>query len=1033
MAILLQSRIHRWMLGLLVGWLSCALGYAQAPFHLQTFSTRQGLPQNRALCLAQDSTGFLWVGTGDGLARFDGLTFRTFQHRRDDPGSLPGDEVLGLRLVPDGRLLVATLSGMALYDARSSSFQRQHLHIPGQPPSVANWVSSFTIDRTGALWIATIRGLLRAPAVGRPAQALQADSRRAGAISSTQTRLEHAGPDPAGRVWVATVRSLNVWDPATHSFWNWRHNPRNWVALADTGTVRTLALDARGRVWYSIWNRGLSCFDPATNQLRHWHHDPRDPTSLPGELLNCLTFDRAGYLWIGTLLSGAARFDPATGTCQRLIADPADPAALPSPVVSDIMEDRQGNIWLATDGGLTLRSPLMRPFDYWRAPPHPATGTPADLAALQPDAAGRLWLGTNSQGLLRFDVASGHFHRVATPPLPGFTPLTNERDLVWTLAPAPHARLWVGTQAGLLLFDPVQETWEPLPAALPEAVSGAHVVSAALRARDGTFWFAAFRGTLVHYNPTTEAAQVFHGRDYGPEGGDSLVDRILRLAQDSAGNIWVGGATGRGISRLTAGTWRVRTWHGGEPDGPTDSDFSAMLADVKGPRMWLGTRRRGLNYYDGRHNTYRELARDDGLSSNSVEALVRDVRGRVWAATSAGLSEVDPRTRRVNTYSLAEGLPENQFTGGVWADASGTLWLTTGNYLVRVLPERLTVNHQSPAVALTSFQVNGRGRRLPAADSVLVLPPGENTLAFEFAALNLLAPARNTYAWQLEGVDRHWTPPGPQRAVTYADLPPGYYTLRVRAANNDGLWNYRGLTLRLRLQPPWYRTIAFYALVALAVAGLLYAFYRQRLARAVALERARNQIAHDLHDEIGSTLSSILIQSRVPTPTVEQARVRLQKIGDYAQPMLQAMDEIVWAVNPKFDPLPAVVARMRVFAAETLEPRGVQLHFEATGPLDRITLPLTRRRDFFLIFKEAVNNAAKYANATNVWVVVRAEPRRLRLEVRDDGDGFDPQAPARGGGLGLVSQRARARKLGGRLSLDTAPGQGTRLGLDAPA
>lgn len=1012
--------------------LTALSGRAQA-IRFQTFGGWQGLTSNRHLSLAQDSAGLLWLGTADGLYRYDGTAFRAFTNRRGDRTSLPSDEVLNLRTAADGTLLVGTNNGFSLYDRRTDGFRSQPLHIKGQVASQANWLDGgFAFDARGRLWIAAIQGVLRAPGLGQPATAIPVEPTRRAGLTSGQTRLGRHCLAPDGRLWIATVRGINVYDPATNSFWNHRNNPRHWAALRDSGIVRVLTLDAGGRVWYSIWERGLTCFDPATNQLQHWQHRAADRTSLPGDLLNVLTFDRAGALWIGTLLSGGARFDPATGRCERLVPNAADPTALPSAVVNDILEDRQGNVWFATDGGLALHSPLTRPFSYWAAPSHPQTGTPPELGPILPDARGRLWVGTYSQGLLLFDAATGRFRRVGAPPPPDVLPPINPHDQVWTLAPAPNQRFWVGTQAGLLLFDPLREQWEPLPPGLPDIVRGRLVVTAALRARDGAAWFATFKDGLVRYDPVRQTARVFIGAD--PAGGDTLAARIWRLAQDSAGNIWVAGVHGRGVSRLAAGTWRVQSWKTGTPHGPTDDDCYALLA-VPGGDVWLGTRRRGLNRYvpgaarkgSTPTSSFRETARDDGLTNNFVAGLARAPNGHVWAGTYAGLNELNPRTGRLHTYGLAEGLPEMQFGGGAWADAGGALWFTTENYLLRILPERLLANRRPPAVALTSFQVNGRPRALPAPDSMLHLPPGETTLAFEFAAANLLAPNRNLYSWKLDGADRRWSAPGSQRAVTYANLPPGRYTLRVRAANNDGVWNRTGLSLRLHLLPPWHRTWWFYALAVLAGAGILYAFYRQRLARALALERARNQIARDLHDDIGSTLSSILIQSRVPTATVEQAQFRLGKISEYAQPMLQAMDEIVWAVNPRFDPLPAVVARMRTFAAETLEPRGIALHFAATGPLDRHALSLQRRREFYLIFKEAVHNAARYSAAANVWVTVSVEGRRIHLEIRDDGQGFDPAALPRGSGNGLRNQRQRAATLGARLTLTTAPGAGTRL------
>lgn len=1015
----------------LLPWLVLLLVRLAAPgAHAQTLrfqrlTTAHGLANDNTSALTQDAAGFIWVSTREGLARFDGVEFRNFYYEARRTNSLPGNIIGGVAPVPGG-LWVTTLSGLARYDARTGRFRRFPARQPGVDSAAANHFDQVLRRRNGEVWAATHTGLWRLSPQGRVRRCYVAGRVR-GDLPHNWLVLGRRTEDAGGRLWIGTVKGLSVYDPATDTFWSRRHNPRGLHAFpADTTVaVTAVTLDARGGVWFGSWGRGLFCFDPATNALRHY---ASAPGGLPDNVILALLADQAGAIWVGTLDHGLARLDPQTGQWAHFPPAAADPYALPHHSVHDLLEDRQGNLWVATGGGVAVRAPLANHFQSWgpeRWGPRvvPPGQRPPEPSALLEDHAGRLWLGTYGRGLVRFDAATGQSRHYPLPPRPGHPEdaVFNPRNLIDALAEDRAGLLWVGTDVGLLRFDPAREQWlSPPPAPTEYGFLHEWAISALLPDRQGRLWVSCYQRGLTRYDPATG-----HWQRFGTTGGTSAADTLIRgtrgLALAPNGSLW---AAGYCLTHVPSGARRGNRLPPDGRRGPVDPTLHAVLVD-SGGTVWTGSQRRGVARLDPRTGQLSRYGRDDGLAAELVNTLCLDGRHRLWIGTNGGLSVREP-AGGLRTFTPADGLPESDVVVSRYSLRTGYLWLATTSYLLRVRPDELPRNRIPPPLVLTGFVVNGRTRALPAPDTLVTLRPGEATVSFDFAALNLLSPRRNQYAWRLEGqqaADTTWSQPAARRSVTFVDLPPGEYRFRVKAANNDGVWNERGITVRLCLLPPWYATWWFRTLLFLAGLAILYGFYRQRVARLLVLQQARDRIARDLHDDVGSTLSSILIQSRMPVP-VGGPDERLRRVGDSAQRMLEALHDIVWAVNPDHDPLPTIIARMRAFAAQTLEARGIALDFRVEGQPGKVELRLGRRRDFYLFFKEAINNLAKHSGAEIATVRLHVESRQIRFIIHDDGTGFDPAQVARGNGL--RSLRKRADALGAKYEFTTALRRGTR-------
>ncbi len=1024
-----------------------AAGAPPDALRFKRLTTAEGLSENATYCLLQDRTGFLWVGTQDGLNRYDGTGFRIFPPNPRNARALASGFILALAEERrTGHLWVGTGGGgLSRYDPATERFRTWRA--TGQPGGLASdFVRAVFVDRAGRVWVGTENGLCRyEPRTGAfvtyphlLAPGERPDARHQSVRALTQ------GPD--GTLWVGTGDGhlnrvderrdllLTAWQPPATPLTAGGPGP-------DVGqrAITTLLFDHAWRLWLGTEGAGLRAYEPATGRIRTYLPAPPNTTSpphhlttvLPSATIHCLLRDHAGTLWVGTA-GGLSRFDDLTGTFRTIRHNPGFPnTSLPDDGVQSLWQDRCGLLWVATEGGLA--SFTDQPGAFAQLGPL-LTGAWA-VAAAAP--VGSLWLGTEEAGLLR--LMPGAAPEPVPLTAPGQHPL-----FIRALAPDRAGGVWVGTQSsGLRHYDPATGRVRTLRHDPTQPVSLVDdYVRGLLLDRSGTLWVGT-EGGLSALDPRTGLGPAFR---HDPADAASLPsDYVRQTLEDRRGRLWI--ATGGGGLALldSARRGRFTTFRHGPQPTTLAADFVRVIHQDQRGTLWLGTEGGGLCRLDdarppGRFTTFDQRR---GLPSNVVYGILEDGAGFLWLSTNKGVARFDPRTGAVRRYDTRDGLPRDEFNAGAFlrTPADGRCYFGGPAGLTGFHPDSLRPNALVPPVVVTGLRLFNQPLALDSALSVrraLRLRPNENFLTFEFAALNFRLPDKNRYSYRLEGLpgDR-WIDAGNRHEAPFTNLPPGEYTFRVRAANNDGLWNQQGAAVRVLIPPPWHGTWWFRFGLLLGGVGLLWLAYRARVQQLLALERVRHGIARDLHDDMGSTLSSISILSQVAGDhhrhgRTEQVAQLLGQIGESSHRMLDSMDDIVWAINPAHDSLEDVTTRMRRFASDVLETRDIDFSFTVAEAVLPLRLEMRARREFFLLFKEAVNNLAKYARCQQATIALTLEHRHLVLRVHDDGIGFDPRAPAQGGGNGMANMRTRAAALRAHLDLDTAPGQGTRFTLRVP-
>ena len=998
---------------LVVAALAAPLSAERLP--VQRHGVAEGLAEETVTALLKDSRGYLWIGSLNGLSRYDGERFRVYGVE----DGLPKARIWALAESVDGSVWVATSGGLVRISASEPS-TRPVFRPAG--PAVGKPVEYVFADPRGSIWWGTGGELYEG---GRDGSAPHA-SGLAAATGGAVVRVLRLAPD--GSILAGTSRGLFRIRPgvALQSF-SLSKNP----AAED---VRGLLVDRAGRLWASTPGRLVVA-------AAGWE---RESPGAPGPLLE----------------GGRLHLPETPGERRTLDAFPAAGAS----AWQRILELRDGRVVLTTTAGLAVVGGSR--VDFYDRRHGFGDGI---LGEVLEDAEGDLWIGTQSTGLLRvrpggftsfseedglldaqvaavFRGADGFLYVASR----GNTALARRegegfRSVRWRRAAAPvlgrlvwgrsvlrdRSGAWWFASPGGVSRTPSQDFGEALAHAASktfgprEGVAGE--VSALYEASDGAIWAGVYDAPSAVLKFDFKAQRFVAVR---PEGG-LPAGAPLAFLEDGKGGLWVGLGAG-GAVRLKGGrAERLDSAHGA-PEGFVH-DF---LLDGTG-RLWVANGPAGLLRVDDPAAPVlvaRSVDVESGAIAASALCLAADAAGLIWIGTTRGVVRLDASTGRQAHFTTADGLANNLVTSAA-RDAAGALWFGTPEGVAR-LASAPGAALAPPRAVIAAFRVNGVDRPVPELGTTaltgITLAPDENRVRIDFASPSFAPGGRVLFQTRLDGLDPQWSAPTADPAVRYLGLAAGSYRLSVRAVAPDGSPGPEA-TASFRVRPPFWRRWEFLLSVLALVAAAAFLVHRQGVKQAVAVERVRTRLATDLHDDVGSSLARISILSEVGRrdldPGGETARL-FGEIGETSRSVIDALGDAIWSIDPRHDDLQSLADRLRHFAADLLEGRGIACRIEVPAGAAAVDLPAEPRRHLFLLLKEAVTNAARHSGARAVTIAFGLGDRSLTVAVLDDGAGFDPAAGrdlSEPEGRGLENMGARARALGGTLSIVSSPGGGTRI------
>ena len=886
-----------------------------------------------------------------------------------------------------GRLWVGHARGIDLFDPISQIFTAFPIGPAGSTPRVMAMLE----DSRGAFWVATERnGLLQFDRAAHTFRSFAVrDRTAAGERASGDSFFAAFLEQPVGTLWVAGYGAgLIRVDLASGRTKRYLPDPRRSDALSVAQVVQ-LAGDGTSRVYVGTENGGLDALDIPSERFAHYRHDLRDPRSLGSSSVWALYRDEDGLLWAGANGFGVSWLPPFA---QRFEAIRAARDGSSEQHVTSIAEGDDGRIWVGTDGGgLHVVYPRTGSVSGYRLPGGGPGSAASAVQSILAGPGGQIWVGFWSSGLCRIDTRGGGV-RFYHPPAGRRSAMS---DSVWRVLDAGGGELLVATNDGAFLFDVRRERYLPLGDRYP-------------------------------------------GAGLGP---------VAAAALDPEGGLWLGQPTS--VEHVDRRSGAVRRFEGGAPGGGAflGSFVEALHVDARG-HAWVGTER-GLTCLDAAGRRLASYGEGDGLPNPNVASITEDTSGDIWAGTYGGLARLKgavaaPAGAAVLTFDERDGVAGRICVrGAAFRSRSGELYFGTSRGLTRFLPEGFQTNSRVPAVVLTGLRLAHRpvaagtpGSPLsgPIEEATeLVLAHDQADVTFTFAALNYVLPQKNRYTHRLEGLDRDWSPVGSETSASYVRIPPGEYLFRVRACNNDGVWNMEGVRLRLRVTPPFWQTGWFAGAIALSLLGVAMLLHASRVRRVrqrlLAVLDERRRLSRELHDTLEQGLAGIALQ-------VDSARQHLARRPEVVESCLETA---LHMVEYSREETRRTVNQLRSQALERgdIAQAVLEVARELTSggkPTVEVELRGTSRRlsvaaehHLFRIAQEALTNAVRHAQASRVSVLLAFTGDVVELTVCDDGRGLPSEPAARGFHFGLSGMRERARALGTRLEVESAPGRGTTL------
>ncbi|HZE85600.1 MAG TPA: two-component regulator propeller domain-containing protein, partial [Puia sp.] len=630
--------------------------------------------------------------------------------------------------------------------------------------------------------------------------------------------------DKKGDLWLGTEAGLDLFNTENNSF----TLCPDLSSSSPPHAINIIQEDRQGNLWLGTKDDGLYLFDPSQRTITRFSHSDKDPASLGNNMIKTILVDKKGWLWIGSINGGLNLFNPPKSSFFHYEYEPGNMSSLSQRTVSALFEDNQGNLWIGTHrGGINIYSPGTEKFNLYRQESSPNSLGYNDVKSFCEDNSGNIWVGTDGGGLDLFLRDKHIFQHHRYDP---FNEKSIGSDAVLDIMQDREGNIWVATWGGgLNLLNRATGNFTRFQNNPVDSNSiSSDFVQKTFEDYEGKLWVATYYGGLDLFDPIKKKFTRFI---QDPSGMTSLSGRnIVALQEDREGNIWIGTDDG-GLNCYHQSTRHFSHYFNKDEKVP---DLRVIFSDSKG-RLWVG--QKGLYLLNAPSDSFRLYTDKGGLAGEFIKGITEDGQGNLWIATSNGLTEFNPDTRNFKKYNMGDGLQGLEFEANAYLKTKdGEMYFGGIDGFNSFYPGNIKANPFIPPVYITGFQVfnkkiNAGEKGSPLLNDIsltkeITLSYRQSTFSFSFAALNYTIPENNEYAYKLEGLDKDWNYVGKEKRSVYTDLSPGDYTFRVRASNNDGLWNEEGASVKIIITPPFWRTDWFISLLAVLVLSCLYAFYK---------------------------------------------------------------------------------------------------------------------------------------------------------------------------------------------------------------
>ena len=814
--------------------------------------TESGLSQSNVICFLQDSRGFMWFGTRDGLNKYDGYKITVYRNDVKNENSICNNMVNQIAEDANGDLWIATWGGLSFFDRKRERFQNYY-HDPADPETISsNQVNTVFIDSDSIIWI------------GTEGYGVDMFDPKAGAWEhfrpgkkSIHGIVKRIIEDDDGLIWFGTFKNgLNSYNKKTKAFKAYVHDPGNPSSISHND-IWGIYQDSKKRIWIGTMGGSLNLFDKATGKFIRYENKSYEGVTIP-EYIMSIQEDYGGNIWIGPENGPLTVLDPTGQKWNSYTRDLSDKTSINSHSIWSILRDSKGNMWVGTfSGGINFFNRDTHKFQHYQHTESPTSLSHNNVLAIFEDSKENLWFGTDGGGVNLFDAKQGTFTHYRH--IPGVSQSLCG-DYVLSLAEDKDHNLWVGTWgSGITVFNPEKKTYRHYKHDPNDKGSlGSNNVWTIFKDSYDNMWVGTYSAGLELFDPTTNSFIHHTTSDSINPITHNMINTIF---EDSERNLWVG-TNGGGLNLYDKETRQFKAYKYKPNENSISNDIVfSMLEDSSG-NFWIGTSS-GLNYFDRKNERFESFYIRNGLPNETIFALKQDDQNNIWISTNQGLSKMDPATRTFQNYTVSDGLQSLEFKQAACQSKSGKLYFGGINGFNEFHPDSVKEISYNPNLVFTEFQLfnkpvsiaQNEHDRSPLNASItetksITLSHNQSVISIEFATLNYTSQDRKHYAYLLEGFDTEWNFIGEKRTATYTNLNPGRYTFRVKGLDNLGHWSDKTISLRLIITPPFWKTWWFKLIAIVVIAGTGITLYRVRIGLIKKQKRELERIVVERTEEL---------------------------------------------------------------------------------------------------------------------------------------------------------------------------------------
>lgn len=1047
-------------------------------YNFSSYTIVDGLSQSVVNCIFQDSRGFMWIGTQNGLNCFNGYTFEIYTYKPGDSTSISNNWIYAIDEDAEGNLWIGTKSGLNKFYFREKQFRRISYEIPYEM-DVTNYIYDVKCASSGKIYINTPPVLTVLDPLSFSFHHFHCGLPFDGAVNDHKIPLIE---DKAGNYWIGTSRGLAFFDTKSQRFTRYLYSSEQPGSLSGN-QITALHLAPSGQLWVGTSN-GLNLFQPGTQGFLHYNTGH----GLSGNYIRDIVSDSRGTLWVATEGGGLNRVMTGRGFTIQSEYFNKDHDRINHNIVLSLAVDRSDNLWIGTLSGINKTDLKKQKFNLYRKNNAPASInlTGNVIASLFKDRSGSLWVGTWGEGLNLYDRKTGKMEHY-TSRMPGKYCIPN--DYIHTIMEDADRKTWLGTRDGLLVFDPARGRFirpaEALQIKEFPALQGLRIYTM-IQDRKRNYWIATQDG-LFMVNSKTGLTRHFTDHNRGAERLSANL--VYALYEDSQGYIWIGTVNGLDVFDPGKSVMKHYQKNGGKPGSLADN-FITCFCEDSGGDIWIGTNTY-VNRWIRKTGYFEYYAQEQGIPGNLIYSILKDKQNNIWFATGNGLCRYEPINGKFRTFTIEEGLQSPEFNlGASCLCPDGEILVGGMNGFNSFYPDSIRDNPHIPPIVFTAASRVSKGIRtsIPFREKQQIdLGYAENSFSIEFAALEFTNPFKNKFAYKLEGVDEDWVETGNRNFVSFSGLQPGEYRLRVIGCNNDGRWNETGASMIIRIHPPWYRTSMAYILYILLAISLIYLFIKLRernhirdrkmleqkvKERTLQIEAQKKEIleknielnelnvskdkffsiiAHDLRNPFNAIigLTDVLLMGTYDKDP-KKARNTLEHIHSSSQQAHELLENLLlWARSHTrtmaFNPEPLQLKPMVEEAIELVSVLAERKNIRILAESGECLGISGDRNMIHTVIRNLLTNALKFTPKNGeVKVVVGPCSEGCMILVKDNGVGIPQERISTlfsidtahktkgtdqepGTGLGLILCKEFVERHGGRLEVESQTGQGSEF------